>query len=124
MNSVHNWSGLVDRVATQPNSDVEPRAETPNAAGEWGLVLLVQGNLWWTRLCLGVFGEGRAKYFTCDFAGAIARLKWSAELEPRVPGRDPGVVGNPSRVYIDIAGHFAAEPPPAGWDGVYVMKEK
>jgi hypothetical protein len=111
-------------VATRSNSDVEPRAEAPNAAGEWGLVLLVLGNLWWTTLCLGVFGEGLARYFAGHFAGAIARFRCSAELEPRVPGRDPGVVGNPSRVCIDIAGHFAAEPPPADWDGVYEMKEK
>jgi adenylate cyclase len=77
-----------------------------------------------TRECLGIFGEGLEKYYARDFAGAIARFKRSAELEPRIPGRDPGIVSNPSLVYIEISGHFQKEPPPADWDGVYVMKEK
>jgi adenylate cyclase len=77
-----------------------------------------------TRECLGIFGEGLEKYFACDFADAIARFKCSAELEPHIPGRDPGIVSNPSLVYIEISGHFQTEPPPADWDGVYVMKEK
>lgn len=77
-----------------------------------------------TRECLGVFGEGLEKYYARDFAGAIARFKVSAELEPRIPGRDPGIVSNPSLVYVGVAGHFIAEPPPGDWDGVYEMKEK
>jgi adenylate cyclase len=48
----------------------------------------------------------------------------SAELEPRIPGRDPGIVSNPSLVYIGISEHFQIEPPPENWDGVYEMKEK
>jgi adenylate cyclase len=34
------------------------------------------------------------------------------------------VKSNPSLVYLDITAHYRAEPPPANWDGVYVMKEK
>jgi adenylate cyclase len=77
-----------------------------------------------TRECLGVFSEGMERYFACDFEGAIARFKCSAELEPRMPGRDPGVVSNPSLAYIGVAGHFRDDPPPENWDGVYEMKEK
>jgi adenylate cyclase len=77
-----------------------------------------------TRECLDVFSEGLEKYYARDFAGAIARFTCSAALEPRVPGRDPGIVSNPSLVYIGIAGHFLAGPPPGDWDGVYEMKEK
>ena len=51
--------------------------------------------------------EGLEKYFACDFADAIARFKCSAELEPHIPGRDPGIVSNPSLVYIE---HFRAFP--------------
>jgi adenylate cyclase len=77
-----------------------------------------------TRECLGAFGEGLEKYFNRDFRGAIERFESSATLEPRIPGRDPGVAGNPSLAYIKVAGHFISEPPPEDWDGVYEMKEK
>jgi hypothetical protein len=36
----------------------------------------------------------------------------------------PGVVSNPSLVYLDIVQHAKHEPPPADWNGDYVMKEK
>ena len=77
-----------------------------------------------TRECLGVFSEGMERYFACDFEGAIARFKCSAELEPRIPGRDPGIASNPSLAYIGVAGHFRDDPPSGDWDGVYEMKEK
>jgi len=77
-----------------------------------------------TRECLGLFGQGLEKYYVRDFAGAGALFRRSAELEPHIPGRDPGIVSNPSLVYIGISGHFQIEPPPENWDGVYEMKEK
>jgi adenylate cyclase len=77
-----------------------------------------------TRECLGLFGQGLEKYYARDFAGAGALFRRSAELEPHIPGRDPGIVSNPSLVYIGISEHFQIEPPPENWDGVYEMKEK
>ena len=77
-----------------------------------------------TRECLGIFEQALDKYYAGDFAGAVTLFARSAELEPRVPRRDPGIVSNPSLVYIGISEHFQAEPPPANWGGVYVMKEK
>ncbi len=77
-----------------------------------------------TRECLGLFGQGMEKYYARDFAGAVKLFERSAGLEPRVPKRDPGIVSNPSLVYIGIAEHFQVEPPPEDWNGDYEMKEK
>lgn len=57
-------------------------------------------------------------------AAALGLFAQSRELETNVPGKTPGVVSNPSLVYLDITRQYQAEPPPEDWDGVYVMKEK
>ena len=77
-----------------------------------------------THECAGLFAQGLENHYARDFAGAVGCFQRSAELEERIPGRDPGVHDNPSLVYIAIARHYHAEPPPGDWDGVYVMKEK
>jgi adenylate cyclase len=77
-----------------------------------------------TRECVGLFEQGLTRYFEQDWEGAIALFRRSEPLEAHGPGRVPGTESNPSQVYIDIAGGFRREPPPAGWDGVYHMKEK
>ncbi len=77
-----------------------------------------------THECLAIFTDGLARYHERDWVGASALFKRSAELEPNQPGKTPGVSSNPSQVFIKIAAHYAAEPPPPDWDGVYVMKEK
>ena len=77
-----------------------------------------------TRECLGLFEQGLARYRARDWDGAIALFRQSAELEPNVPGKTPGVAANPSLVYVEIASHCKIAPPPESWDGVYVMKEK
>ncbi len=77
-----------------------------------------------TRECLGLFEQGLAKHFARDWDGAIALFQQSAKIEPNIPGQTPGVVSNPSLVYIGITEHYKEDPPPANWDGVYHMKEK
>lgn len=78
-----------------------------------------------TRECIALFEQGLAKYYARDWAGALALFAQSRELEPNVPGKTPGVVSNPSLVYLDRVVPEAMEEPPAGdWDGRYVMKEK
>jgi adenylate cyclase len=77
-----------------------------------------------TRECLGLFEQGLAKHFARDWDGAISLFKQSSLLEPNIPGQTPGVVSNPSLVYIGITEHYKEEPPPDPWDGVYHMKEK
>jgi hypothetical protein len=42
-----------------------------------------------------------------------------------VPGKTPGVVSNPSLVYLEkVIPEAMEEPPTPDWDGRYVMKEK
>jgi len=77
-----------------------------------------------TRECLGLFAQGLERYYARDWDGALAFFRRSAGLEPNIPGQTPGVLGNPSLVYIGIAEHGKIEPPAENWDGVYVMKEK
>jgi adenylate cyclase len=77
-----------------------------------------------TRECLALFSQGLARYYERDWAGAEALFKQSAALEPNQPDKTPGVSSNPSLVFIRIAAHYAAHPPAADWDGVYVMTEK
>ena len=78
-----------------------------------------------TRECLGLFEQGLARYYARDWQGAIALFRRSAELEPNIPGQTPGVVSNPSLVYLDrVIPEAMADPPPENWDGVYHMKEK
>ncbi|SDR68421.1 adenylate/guanylate cyclase domain-containing protein [Opitutus sp. GAS368] len=77
-----------------------------------------------THECLALFSQGLARYYERDWAGAETLFRRSAALEPNLPGQTPGVSSNPSLVFLDITAHYAAHPPAADWDGVYVMKEK
>ena len=74
--------------------------------------------------CLGLFREALVKYYARDWDGATALLQRSAELEPNQPGKTSGVKTNPSLVYQRIIEDYRKEPPPEGWNGVYVMTEK
>jgi adenylate cyclase len=77
-----------------------------------------------TRECIGLFTQGLDRYYMRDWEGAGALFQRSAALEPNVPGPTPGVIGNPSLVYLDIVGNYKVMPPPHDWDGVHLMKEK
>jgi adenylate cyclase len=74
--------------------------------------------------CYRIFSEGLDRFYARDWDGALESFRASAGLEPNQPGKTPGVQSNPSLVYQEIVRHFKQEPPPAGWNGVYVMKEK
>jgi adenylate cyclase len=77
-----------------------------------------------TRECVGLFAQGLERYYARDWDGALALFRRSAALEPIVPGQTPGVISNPSLVYLGIVEHYKIDPPPPDWAGVYVMKEK
>lgn len=77
-----------------------------------------------THECLEIFGQGVARYLAQDWVGAEALFQRSAVLEPNQPGKTPGVQGNPSLTLISRCHYMRDHPPSAGWDGVYVMKEK
>ena len=77
-----------------------------------------------TRECLGLFAQGLERYYARDWDGALALFRRSAGLEANIPGQTPGVMSNPSLVYLGIAEQYSIESPAEDWDGVYVMKEK
>lgn len=74
--------------------------------------------------CIELFQQGLERYYSRDWSGARERFEKSASLEPLQPGRDVGVKTNPSLVYQRIVAEMALNPPPADWDGVYVMTAK
>jgi len=78
-----------------------------------------------TRECLALFEEALAKYYARDWAAARALFERSSQLEFNLPGQTPGVVSNPSLIYLEhIVPEAMAEPPQDDWDGRYIMKEK
>jgi adenylate cyclase len=74
--------------------------------------------------CVGIFTEGLERYQQRDWDGAIARFRQSAALEPEAAGKLASAPSNPSLVYIEIAECYKVQPPPADWDGSYLMTEK
>jgi adenylate cyclase len=76
------------------------------------------------RECYGLFAMGLAKFYERDWDNAAALFKRSEPREPNRPGATPGVFSNPSLVYLNITARYQQTPPPAAWDGVYVMTEK
>lgn len=77
-----------------------------------------------THECIRLFEQALALYYQRDWDGALALLAQSKELEPNQPGVTPGVHGNPSLVYTSIVKRYQIAPPPAQWEGEYVMTEK
>ncbi len=64
------------------------------------------------------------KTYVQNLLAALALFAESRELEFNVPGKTPGVVSNPSLVYLGITEHYRHEPPAPDWDGVYVALTK
>lgn len=62
-----------------------------------------------------VYSEALAMYKKREFKMAAELFKKALAIK-----KDDG----PSQVYLDRCMHFIEEPPPAEWDGVYVMKTK
>jgi len=77
-----------------------------------------------TRECLRIFEQGLARHYARDWEAALALFAKSQELEPNQPGVTPGVTSNPSRVYAEITRRYQIAPPPANWEGEYVMTVK
>lgn len=77
-----------------------------------------------TRECIGLFVQGLELYYARDWAGARSKFEASAKLEPHDPVKTPGVVDNPSHVYLGIVAHCEIEPPPPNWGGEFIMQVK
>jgi adenylate cyclase len=77
-----------------------------------------------TRECIRIFTHGLELHYQRDWAGAREQFKASAALEPHDPARTPGIVDNPSHIYLGIVADYESHPPPENWDGEYVMTVK
>jgi adenylate cyclase len=112
-----------DRVVFRPLGRIVVKGRT-QAVPIYEIVGLKETVTAPTRECIAIFSHALEKYYARDWDAALALFAQSRELESNVPGKTPGVVSNPSLVYLDITAHYKHEPPPENWDGVYVMKEK
>lgn len=76
------------------------------------------------RTCIEIFEEGTRLYRERRWQQALQRFYTSAELERLKPGEDPGVLTNPSLVYIERCRKMEANPPGPDWDGVHNIDAK
>ncbi len=67
--------------------------------------------------CLSLFQQGIERYLAQDWDGAKTLFQSSAKLEIHQDD-------NPSLIMLKRCDALKASPPPADWDGVYVMKSK
>jgi len=113
-----------DRVVFRPLGRIVVKGRT-QAVPIYEIVGLKEDVTDKTRECIALFEQGLKKYYARNWNGALELFAKSRELEPNVPGVTPGVVSNPSLVYLEKVVPEAIEtPPPEDWDGRYVMKEK
>ncbi len=112
-----------DRVVFRPLGRIVVKGRTL-AVPIYEIVGLKENVTAQTRECIATFTAAMEKYCARDWDAALKLFAQSRELEFNVPGKTPGVVSNPSLVYLEITEHYKIEPPAADWDGVYHMKEK
>jgi adenylate cyclase len=77
-----------------------------------------------TKECVRLYEAALELYFQKKFAEAKALFEQARALEPLQPGRDPGVEHTASEIMSERCDDMLAAPPPADWDGVYVMTSK
>jgi adenylate cyclase len=113
-----------DRVVFRPLSRLVVKGRS-QAVPVYEIVGLKETVTDQARECIALFEQALAKYYARDWDGALALFAKSRDLEPNVPGKTPGVVSNPSIVYIEkVVPERIEEPPGPDWDGRYEMKEK
>ena len=64
---------------------------------------------------LQLFDQGRKLYKLIKFAEAQVYFQKVLKIKPN---------DGPAKVYLDRCEHYIENPPPADWDGVFVMKTK
>jgi adenylate cyclase len=74
--------------------------------------------------CLEIHARAIERYLAQDWDGAISLFEQSARLEPLQPSAALAIESNPSVAMIARCHAMKLHPPGAGWDGVFVMKEK
>lgn len=92
--------------------------------GVYELVGLQQNLKQSTFDCLELFEQGIHNYLSRNWDKAIQYFQKSSELEPFIPGRDPGIFTNPSLVFINRCQHLMQNTPNKDWDGTFIMKTK
>jgi adenylate cyclase len=74
--------------------------------------------------CAEEYARGIQKYLSQEWDAAISLFETSAEFEAWQPGRDEGIVTNPSQILIERCNQYKEDPPGDAWDGVFVMTSK
>ncbi len=88
-------------------------------------ILSLQGKVPETiKKCAEYFELGRAAYIGKNWDAAIGFFEQSMIFEPNHPDRSPGSKTTPSHVFIKRCKAYKTTPPPAGWDGIFMAKEK
>tara|TARA_Y100000385_G_C12973701_1_gene585175 strand:- start:414 stop:605 length:192 start_codon:yes stop_codon:yes gene_type:complete len=59
-----------------------------------------------TREWIRLFEEGFEKHYALDWEVAPACFEQIKEIESNIPGVTPGVVTNPSQVYLKIVANY------------------
>lgn len=67
------------------------------------------------RRVIELFGQGRNLYKEMRFAEAYRRFGEALRIDPE---------DTPSKVYLARCKHYAKNPPPPDWDGVWVYTTK
>ncbi len=77
-----------------------------------------------TARCLATYAHGIEHYRAQRWDAALACFTEAATLEPNRPERNPDSPSTPSLVMLERIHQLMASPPPADWDGVFVMRSK
>ncbi len=77
-----------------------------------------------TLECLALHAQAMERYQAQEWDAAIALFEQAAKLEPHQPDKARAIESNPSLIMIERCHYMQGHPPGAGWDGVFVMKEK
>lgn len=77
-----------------------------------------------TQDCIHHFEAGFNAYLRGDFQAAIAYFETAQKLELHQLDPKRGIDTNPSTIFLERCRHMRDDPPPAAWNGVYVMKTK
>jgi hypothetical protein len=67
------------------------------------------------RKVLDLFAQGRKLYKLMQFNEAVKYFGEALKIDPN---------DGPSKVYYQRCKHYAENPPPDDWDGVFVFKTK
>jgi adenylate cyclase len=77
-----------------------------------------------TMRCLAAYSQGMEFYCAQTWEAALECFTEAAALEPNRPECNPDSPTTPSRVMLERTRQLMDTPPPADWNGVFVMGSK